>query len=199
MRRFLETLAEQDERHDGGGRWIGTGGHSPFGHGGEHPTGIRVGGSAEEPLGDEGRRGAPLQGLPHRLDARPAPDEGGAQAPAPPHALRARRPSSTSTTPSTRPARTRGEIELVFRRRAPQQRAAAAADGRGRHDGSVLRAGEPAADGAARGARPARASRPTTSTTASTSASARTADCTCDDADADRRPPAPPRRALEGR
>lgn len=44
MRRFLETLAEQDERHDGGGRWIGTGGHSPFGHGGEHPTGMRVGG-----------------------------------------------------------------------------------------------------------------------------------------------------------
>jgi uncharacterized protein with von Willebrand factor type A (vWA) domain len=44
MRRFLETLAEQKGRHDGGGRWIGTGGHSPFGHGGEHPTGIRVGG-----------------------------------------------------------------------------------------------------------------------------------------------------------
>jgi uncharacterized protein with von Willebrand factor type A (vWA) domain len=44
MRRFLETLAQQTERHDGGGRWIGTGGHSPFGHGGEHPTGIRVGG-----------------------------------------------------------------------------------------------------------------------------------------------------------
>src|SRR5262245_5107149 len=44
MRKFLETLAEQTERHDGGGRWIGTGGRSPFGHGGEHPTGIRVGG-----------------------------------------------------------------------------------------------------------------------------------------------------------
>jgi hypothetical protein len=44
MRRFLETLAKQDGRHDGGGRWVGTGGHSPFGHGGEHPTGIRVGG-----------------------------------------------------------------------------------------------------------------------------------------------------------
>ncbi len=44
MRKFLETLEEQDGRHDGGGRWIGTGGHSPFGHGGEHPTGIRVGG-----------------------------------------------------------------------------------------------------------------------------------------------------------
>ncbi len=44
FQRFLETLAEQSERHDGGGRWVGTGGHSPFGHGGEHPTGIRVGG-----------------------------------------------------------------------------------------------------------------------------------------------------------
>jgi uncharacterized protein with von Willebrand factor type A (vWA) domain len=46
FQRFLETLAEQTERHDGGGRWIGTGGHSPYGHGGEHPTGIRVGGSS---------------------------------------------------------------------------------------------------------------------------------------------------------
>jgi uncharacterized protein len=44
MRRFLETLEQQDERHDGGNRWIGTGGRSPFGHGGVHPTGIRVGG-----------------------------------------------------------------------------------------------------------------------------------------------------------
>ena len=34
MRRFLETLAEQDERHDGGNRWVGTGGRSPYGHGG---------------------------------------------------------------------------------------------------------------------------------------------------------------------
>lgn len=46
LRKFLETLAEQSERHDGGGRWIGTGGFSPFGHGGEHPTGIRVGGQS---------------------------------------------------------------------------------------------------------------------------------------------------------
>lgn len=44
MRRFLETLAKQSERHDGGDRWIGTGGKSPFGHGGQHPTGIRVAG-----------------------------------------------------------------------------------------------------------------------------------------------------------
>ncbi|MBW2723571.1 MAG: VWA domain-containing protein [Deltaproteobacteria bacterium] len=47
MKRFLETLAEQDERHDGGGKWVGTGGRSPFGHGGEHPTGIRVGGPSK--------------------------------------------------------------------------------------------------------------------------------------------------------
>jgi uncharacterized protein with von Willebrand factor type A (vWA) domain len=46
MRKYLERLAEQTERHDGGGKWIGTGGRSPFGHGGEHPTGIRVGGTS---------------------------------------------------------------------------------------------------------------------------------------------------------
>ena len=46
LQKFLETLAEQDERHDGGGKWVGTGGHSPFGHGGEHPTGMRVGGKS---------------------------------------------------------------------------------------------------------------------------------------------------------
>ncbi|MBX9792638.1 MAG: VWA domain-containing protein [Pirellulales bacterium] len=42
--RFRQLLADQKERHDGGNRWIGTGGTSPFGHGGAHPTGIRVGG-----------------------------------------------------------------------------------------------------------------------------------------------------------
>lgn len=29
LQRFLETLAEQTERHDGGDRWVGTGGRSP--------------------------------------------------------------------------------------------------------------------------------------------------------------------------
>lgn len=42
-RMFEERLREQKERHDGGGHWIGTGGTSPFGAGGYHPTGIRVG------------------------------------------------------------------------------------------------------------------------------------------------------------
>jgi uncharacterized protein with von Willebrand factor type A (vWA) domain len=41
---FEERLAEQEERHDGGNRWVGTGGTSPFGHGGRNPQGIRIGG-----------------------------------------------------------------------------------------------------------------------------------------------------------
>src|SRR5580700_946634 len=43
LRRFEERLKEQKERHDGGNHWIGTGGTSPFGRGGEHPQGIQVG------------------------------------------------------------------------------------------------------------------------------------------------------------
>ncbi|MFO0945537.1 MAG: VWA domain-containing protein [Planctomycetota bacterium] len=46
--RFRELLEEQKERHDGGNRWIGTGGTSPFGHGGVNPAGIRVGGEGGE-------------------------------------------------------------------------------------------------------------------------------------------------------
>ena len=40
---YEERLKEQTERHDGGNYWIGTGGKSPFGQGGSHPTGMRVG------------------------------------------------------------------------------------------------------------------------------------------------------------
>jgi uncharacterized protein with von Willebrand factor type A (vWA) domain len=43
LRRFEERLKEQKERHDGGNYWIGTGGTSPFGRGGENPSGIQVG------------------------------------------------------------------------------------------------------------------------------------------------------------
>jgi uncharacterized protein with von Willebrand factor type A (vWA) domain len=45
---FEERLREQSERHDGGSRWIGTGGRSPFGHGGYNPAGVRVGGSGQQ-------------------------------------------------------------------------------------------------------------------------------------------------------
>ena len=39
-----KRLREQTEQHDGGDYWIGRGGTSPFGHSGEHPGGIRMGG-----------------------------------------------------------------------------------------------------------------------------------------------------------
>jgi uncharacterized protein len=42
-RLFEERMKEQKGRHDGGNRWIGTGGTSPFGARGQHPSGIRVG------------------------------------------------------------------------------------------------------------------------------------------------------------
>ena len=48
MEEFKKRLAEQDGAHHGGSKWIGTGGSSPFGHGGEHPEGVRVGGESEK-------------------------------------------------------------------------------------------------------------------------------------------------------
>lgn len=41
---FKKRLQDQDSRHDGGSKWIGTGGTSPVGHSGYHPGGMRVGG-----------------------------------------------------------------------------------------------------------------------------------------------------------
>jgi uncharacterized protein with von Willebrand factor type A (vWA) domain len=42
-RMFEERMKEQRGRHQGGSRWIGTGGTSPFGAHGAHPSGLRVG------------------------------------------------------------------------------------------------------------------------------------------------------------
>jgi uncharacterized protein with von Willebrand factor type A (vWA) domain len=51
-RELMETLrrrlAEQQERHSGGSKWIGTGGTAPFGHGGFNPEGVRIGGPGRE-------------------------------------------------------------------------------------------------------------------------------------------------------
>jgi uncharacterized protein with von Willebrand factor type A (vWA) domain len=46
MDRLKELLKEQKERHEGGNKWIGTGGTSPFGNGGTNPEGIRIGGES---------------------------------------------------------------------------------------------------------------------------------------------------------
>ncbi len=43
METLKERLAEQKERHEGGSKWIGTGGKSPFGAYGSHPEGVRIG------------------------------------------------------------------------------------------------------------------------------------------------------------
>jgi len=43
MRALRERLAEQDERHEGGNKWIGTAGTSPFGAYGYNPEGVRIG------------------------------------------------------------------------------------------------------------------------------------------------------------
>jgi uncharacterized protein with von Willebrand factor type A (vWA) domain len=48
--RFQELLHEQKERHEGGNKWIGTGGKSAFGAWGNHQQGYRIGQT-------EGRRG----------------------------------------------------------------------------------------------------------------------------------------------
>src|SRR5476649_202439 len=50
LEKLLETLkkrlAEQKGRHQGGSKWIGTGGTSPFGNAGYNPEGVRIGGES---------------------------------------------------------------------------------------------------------------------------------------------------------
>ena len=45
METLRKRLDEQNERHQGGNKWIGTGGTSPYGSGGYNPAGVRIGGS----------------------------------------------------------------------------------------------------------------------------------------------------------
>lgn len=44
METLRKRLEEQKGRHQGGNKWIGTGGTSPFGNGGYNPEGVRIGG-----------------------------------------------------------------------------------------------------------------------------------------------------------
>ncbi len=54
METLRQRLAEQKGRHQGGSKWIGTGGTSPFGAYGDHPEGVRIG-------QDKGRRGSAIK------------------------------------------------------------------------------------------------------------------------------------------
>ena len=47
METLKKRLEEQKERHQGGNKWIGTGGTSPFGNGGYNPEGVRIGGESK--------------------------------------------------------------------------------------------------------------------------------------------------------
>ena len=47
METLQKRLDEQKERHQGGSKWIGTGGTSPFGNSGYNPEGVRIGGESK--------------------------------------------------------------------------------------------------------------------------------------------------------
>ena len=47
METLKKRLEEQEARHQGGNKWIGTGGTSPFGHSGYNPEGVRIGGEGK--------------------------------------------------------------------------------------------------------------------------------------------------------
>ena len=111
---FEQRLQEQKERHDGGNRWIGTGGTSPFGTGGRTRRGMRVGGGrrpqrdGRSPTSGASRSTAATScSTSARSTSRCAGCAGSA--------ARARPRSSTSTRRSTRPRKNAGELEVVFR------------------------------------------------------------------------------------
>jgi len=47
MDTLKKRLEEQQGRHQGGNKWIGTGGTSPFGNAGYNPEGVRIGGESK--------------------------------------------------------------------------------------------------------------------------------------------------------
>ncbi len=46
METLKKRLEEQKGKHQGGNKWIGTGGTSPYGNGGYNPEGVRIGGES---------------------------------------------------------------------------------------------------------------------------------------------------------
>lgn len=47
METLKKRLEEQKERHQGGNKWVGTGGTSPYGNSGYNPEGVRIGGESQ--------------------------------------------------------------------------------------------------------------------------------------------------------
>lgn len=48
MATLKKRLEEQEGRHQGGNKWIGTGGTSPYGNNGYNPEGVRIGGEGKQ-------------------------------------------------------------------------------------------------------------------------------------------------------
>jgi uncharacterized protein with von Willebrand factor type A (vWA) domain len=46
METLKKRLEEQQKRHQGGNKWVGTGGTSPYGNSGYNPEGVRIGGES---------------------------------------------------------------------------------------------------------------------------------------------------------
>ena len=104
MQALADRLREQQGRHQGGSKWIGTAGTSPFGAYGYNPEGVRIG-------QDEGRHGRAVKVWDRRefrdLDddgrARHPRDQGGAAPPAPLGARGRRRRARPRRAPSAAP------------------------------------------------------------------------------------------------
>jgi uncharacterized protein with von Willebrand factor type A (vWA) domain len=47
METLKKRLEEQEKRHQGGSKWVGTGGTSPYGNSGYNPEGVRIGGESK--------------------------------------------------------------------------------------------------------------------------------------------------------
>jgi uncharacterized protein with von Willebrand factor type A (vWA) domain len=115
MKRFWETMRKQTEAHQGGSRWIGTGGNSPFGHSGNASGGVRVFG--------EGGKGSALKVIGERRyieysDDKSLSHANLSQALASLKSLKPAGPRDELDLDATihESARNGGEIDLVFRR-----------------------------------------------------------------------------------
>jgi uncharacterized protein len=47
METLKKRLEEQQKKHEGGNKWVGTGGTSPYGNSGYNPEGVRIGGESK--------------------------------------------------------------------------------------------------------------------------------------------------------
>ncbi len=82
MEELKKRLEEQKGRHQGGNKWVGTGGTSPFGNSGYNPEGIRIGGEGGQQQRSQSLGSARIP-QPRRLDRAGHPQhQAGAAAPA---------------------------------------------------------------------------------------------------------------------